>query len=229
MRVALDRLERRGARSDRSGSDRAVQLRNVEFGGQWGANYRCMGLRSEVRAGSQDQNICFGMAIRAIASVQCRRAMEVQLQVCRLCDRRSRVHMAASVIRNPEPEPAAGARVCCTCTCTRTCTCCSPVPGPGGTSHVERSAGTIVMGSARLRLRTGTSSTRHALPSADQLRSTAQHSTAQHSRAHHHTHHRHCWPPRSPTQPRAALHPPHGRRATAVQPNPRSNACQRGP
>jgi hypothetical protein len=53
MRVALDRLEGGGARSDRSWSDRAVWLRNVEFGGQWGANYRCMGLRPEVRANSQ--------------------------------------------------------------------------------------------------------------------------------------------------------------------------------
>ena len=101
-----------------------------------------------------------------------RRAMTVQ--VVYVCDRKSRVDMAASIIRDPEPKPkpAAGARVCCTCTC------CSPVPGPGGTSHVERSAGTIVMGSARPR--TGTSSTRHCDTfSADHACSTAQHSTSQ--------------------------------------------------
>lgn len=72
MRMALDRLEGRGARSDRSWCDRAVWLRNVEFGGQWGANYRCMGLRPEVRAGSQEQeqNVYVNMAIRKIASVE---------------------------------------------------------------------------------------------------------------------------------------------------------------
>lgn len=81
-------------------------------------------------------------AWRAGARWQCRYRYD------NVCDR----DMAASIIRNP--EPAVRARVCCACTCA----CCSPVPGPGGTSHVEHSAGTIVMGSARPR--TGTSSTR---------------------------------------------------------------------
>ena len=54
-------------------------LRNVEFGGQWGANYRCMGLRPEVRAGSHEQNVDVNMAIRAITSVESRRAMAVQV------------------------------------------------------------------------------------------------------------------------------------------------------
>jgi hypothetical protein len=84
MRVALDRLEGGGARSDKSWGDRAVWLwlRNVEFGGQWGANYRCMGLPAEFRAGSQEQNMYLigCMAIRATASVEFRRAMTEQVR-----------------------------------------------------------------------------------------------------------------------------------------------------
>lgn len=133
-----------------------------------------------------------------------RRAMTVQAVY--VCDGKSRVDMAASIIRNPEPKPkpkpkpAAGARVCCTCTC------CSPVPGPGGTSHVERSAGTIVMGSARPR--TGTSSTcctHDTVTRSQQTTPTVQHSTARYSAIQRDT--GTAAPLSPPTQPRSAATP----------------------